>query len=269
MLPALLTMGLLLLLAACFSAFMSPQLKYHSTAYKLKAKLFFWMGDIRLLGCFPWVTWDSSEYKIGMRDVRIGGGACRPGYIGLSRHDGFLSNLGIPGAFKHAWIVIDNNDCVEATSDGVLKKDLMYPLLADRAIILAPRNMDFADLRGAIRRAKAIVGCEYDANFNFDLEESEEHIGPKVKYDRNLTAGAFHPAFSCTEVVGFSYYLAREKLRLFRSTYAGREAIMADDYLKMEFDVAWASPTVTAEWARRAGLHEEGVKKIEKYWREK
>ena len=229
--------------------------------YKLKAKLFFWLGDIRRLDCFPWVTWATHDHKIDLKDARHASQISQPGDIGLHRDSGYLSNCGIPGAFKHAWITVDNNDCVEAVSDGVLRRDELYPLLSDYAILLRPLSVNKTEIDETIRRANAIVGCEYDANFNFNLDQADADL---PAYTTNLKAGDFHHAFSCTETAAFCWYHCKKKLGIFRTIYAGREAIAADDFLKMNFGIVWMSPSITLERATQMGLHE-GLQKIKDY----
>jgi len=254
---ALLVLGFLI-----YRALMSPELQYHTVWYKLKAKLFFWLGDIRRLDAFPFVTWASHEHKLDLKDVREACRKIRPGDIGIHRDSGYLSNLGIPGGFKHAWVCIDNNECVEAVSDGVVRRDNMYPLLTDYAIILRPLKVTKADIDKAVERAKTLEGCEYDANFNFDFEQTDAEL---ERYTSNLKSGSFHGAFSCTETAAFCWYHRKKELGIFRSMQAGREAIVADDFLKMNFGIVWLSPTVTDEWAVKNGLHEEGRQKIKDF----
>jgi len=253
----------LLLVVLVVKAIFSPELKYHSFWYKLKAKIIFWCGRIHRLHSFPWVTWSVNEHKMDFRESRQACTIALPGDIGLHKDEGFFSNLAIPGAFKHAWIVVDDNKCVEAIQKGVLHRDHLYPLISDYAIILRPRNVTKEDVKEAVRRAISIVGCDYDANFNFNFEESDKVLAEK--YTRNLAAGAFHPAFSCTETVAFSWYHKRDHLRIFRSIQAGREAVVADDFLKMNYDILWMSESVTLEWATKMGMHEEGRQKIKNY----
>ncbi len=249
------------LLYSVYAALMSPELKYHSCAYKLKAKLFFWLGDVRRLHAFPWITWAPHHCtSIDMRDVLAASGMCRPGDIGIHRDSGYLSNVSIPGAFKHAWICVDDEDIVEAISDGVVRRHNTYPLLSDYAMLLRPIGVSGAECFEAITRANHLVGCEYDANFLFDF------AGDDANYAANISSGKFHGAFSCTETVAFSWYHQKNKLGIFRTMHAGREAIIADDYLRMNFEIVWASPSVTVEWAERTGLHEEGRAKIREYW---
>jgi hypothetical protein len=195
-----------------------------------------------------------------MHEVLRASGACRPGDIGIHRDAGYLSNLSIPGAFKHAWICVDGDDIVEAVSEGVIRRHNTYPLMTDYGMILRPIGVSGEDCYEAATRANNLVGCEYDANFKFDFAGDDE------KYAANISSGKFHGAFSCTETVAFSWYHQRGKLGIFRSMHAGREAIIADDYLRMNFEIVWASPSVTVEWAEKAGLHEQGRVKIREYW---
>lgn len=249
-----------------YKILMSPHLKYHSVWYKIKSSLIFWLGDIRRIHGFPWVTWSKTEHQLSHKQIRQGANVCRPGDVCLHRDSGYLSNFGIPGAFKHAWIIIDNEDCVEAVSEGVIRRDCMAPLITDYAVILRPIGTNKAEVDRAVQRAKAIVGCDYDANFHFNLEQADANIVVQERsFVRNLDAGGFHAAFACTEVAGFSWFHCRDKLRIFRSKYAGREAIIADDFLRMNFGIVWLSPSVTVEWAEKAGMSEEGRKKIQDF----
>jgi hypothetical protein len=259
--------GLLAILAILAKILLSPEMKYHSTAYKLKAKIFFWLGDICRLGSFPWVTWVPKSHKMSFRDVREASFICRPGDIGLHKDDGFLSNLGIPGAFKHAWICVENHMCVEAISEGVIKRDDMAPLVSDYVVILRPRGVGKDSTTEAVARANALVGHPYDVNFKFDFKETEDALfGCRAKRDIqkavNISSGNYHVAFSCTETVGFCWYHEKKQLNIFRSMYAGREAIIADDFLRMSFNIVYASPSVTSEWALKQGISEEGRFKI-------
>lgn len=246
---------------ALYKMIMCPELKYHSFRYKVKAWLVFTFGHFRRLDFFPYfTTYGYDVHKMTFKDARDGCAVARPGDIGIHRDMGFLSNLAIPGAFKHAWVYIDNNDCVEAVAEGVLRRDSLTPTYSDYVIIMRPLGVAKPDVDKAIARAKDLIGCEYDANFNFDLdEESSEYEGRM-----NLNRG-FHRAFSCTETAAFSWYHCKEKLSIVRSQHAGREAIIADDFLKMNFGIIWMSPSVTVEWAKKMGLHEIGVEKIKNH----
>ena len=260
----LITIPAILVLYACVRVIMSPKLKYHTLLYKIKASIIFRFGKLRRLRAFPWATWDGKEEReIDFPEVRDAQLVIKPGDIGLHNDWGFACNLGIPGGFKHAWIHVSPTEIVEAIAEGVMRRDNMNPLISDYAVILRPIGVTEEEKQEAVKRANAIVGCEYDANFNFDLDETE-----KV-FSQNLRCDEFHDAFSCTETVGFAWLKCREKLDIFRSKHAGREAIIADDYLRMRFEIVWASKSVTVEWAEKVGLHEEGRHKIAEYWKGK
>jgi len=258
---------ILVILIVCFAKFviLSPELKYHSFWYKIKAKLMFWFGKVRRLHHFPWLTWAVIEHLVNLRESREACLVSRPGDVGLHKDEGFGINLAIPGSFKHAWIVVDENMCVEANQYGVLHRDHLFPLVTDYAMILRPRDVSLEDVQTAVKRAMSIIGCDYDANFNFNLDEEDKEYAKK--YTKNLSGGYFHPAFSCTETVAFAWYHRKDWLRIFRSVHAGREAVIADDFLRMNYDIIWMSKSVTNKWAKETGMHEEGRNKIQEYLR--
>lgn len=241
---------------ALYKMIMNPALQYHSFSYKVKAWLVFTFGHFRKLDFFPYfTTYGYDVHKMTFKEAREGSAVSRPGDIGIHRDNGFLSNVAIPGAFKHAWIVVDNNDCVEAVAEGVLRRDNLAPTYSDYVIILRPLGVNKTEVDASVQRANYLVGCEYDANFNFDLDEQSAAYMPR----------GFHKAFSCTEAAAFSWYHCKEKLAIVRSQHAGREAIIADDFLKMNFGIIWMSPSVTVKWAKEMKLHDIGVEKIKSY----
>lgn len=238
-----------------------PSLKYHSFAYKIKQGIIFWVGRLHYVGPPGFISWRRHYPGLTAADIREADKACQPGDVGLHREVLVASNWGIPGAFKHVWLMVDGTDCIEAVQEGVLRRDRIEPLKTDYVAILRPKGVSKDDIKEAIARAETIKGCEYDANFKFDLGE-----GLEKDYTSNISSGNFHLAFSCTETVGFAWYRKRDHLKIFRSEYAGREAIVADDFFKMNFDIIYLSPNVTVEWAKKNGLHEQGRVKIEQYW---
>lgn len=250
-------------LVILYKIVMSPHLQYHSTWYKIKAWIVFNLGHIRRLDFFPF--FNSYGYDIHMmtlKDARNGVAASKPGDVGIHRDNGFLSNLAIPGGFKHAWVVVDGNDCVEAVAEGVLRRDVLTPTYSDYVIILRPLGVKRTETKRAVSRACGLIGCEYDANFRFDFEETDANF---PQYTRNLSCQRFHAAFSCTETAAFAWYHCREKLGIFRSYHAGREAVIADDFLRFNFGIVWMSKSVTVEWAEKQRMHPDAVAKIKGY----
>lgn len=259
-LAGILTLAFLSCCFALYKIVMSPELRYHSFWYKVKAWLVFNLGHIRRLGFFPFFTsYGYDVHKMTFKDARIGTYVARPGDIGIHRDEGFFSNLAIPGGFKHAWVFIDNYDCVEAVAEGVLRRDSLTPTYSDYVVILRPIGTTKPEVDSAVNKAKNLVGCEYDANFKFDFEQMDAEY---EKYTKNITAGGFHAAFSCTETAAFSWYHCKDKLGIFRSMHAGREAVIADDFLRFNFGIVWMSPTVTLEWAQKSGMHSDAVARI-------
>lgn len=270
MITLILSVAAVAFIVFCWAVMTSPELKYSSTRYKFKAKIVFWAGNVRLQDAIPYFSWSTHDpqmtHKLDLKEARTA--KCRAGDIGLHRDSGYLSNVAIPGTFKHAWIHVGDREIVEAVSQGVLKRDELYPLLTDYAVILRPNGLSWQEIDEATTRAKSIVGCKYDANFKFDFEEASAGLKDQEseKYCRNIKCEKYHAAFSCTETVGYAFFPFKKKLNLFRSMHAGREAIIADDYLKMNFDIVWLSPSVTVKWAEENGLHEQGRQKIADYW---
>jgi len=258
-------LGFLACSYALYRLIMSPELEYHSFWYKVKARLVFTFGHFRKLDFPPYfTTYGYDVHKMTFREAREGSAASRPGDIGIHRDSGFLSNVAIPGAFKHAWVVIEDNDCVEAVAEGVLCRDNLAPTYSDYVIILRAIEVTKDETDESVARAMSLIGCEYDANFKFDLDDASSNYLSTRKIAQRLSRG-FHRAFSCTETAAFSWYHCKEKLGIVSSQHAGREAIIADDFLKMNFEIVWMSSSVTVQWAEETGLHAEGVKKIKDY----
>lgn len=259
---------------------------------RLWRRLAFWGGDVCYMRHFPWITWDKHGYDVSPEELLEGLKVVKAGYIGLATKKGyFISNMAIPGLFKHAFIFVNSPyECthgidvgamriVEAVSEGVQE---WHPLnaRADYMVFLRPRVGDEQRLKAA-SVAKKMVGCDYDAGFNFDIEEELKHfkdtnILPKDKlvgeeqelktHVENLKS-SYDMAFSCTEVVAAAWWHCRNELHVFREKSRGRSVIVADQFMNMSFEVVWTN--VTPEVADRCGLHEEGLEMIQTYWNKK
>jgi len=259
-------------------------------------RLVFWAGDIRRISHFPWITWDAHEHLVEYDEAAAALPHVRPGDIGLHRDRGYLSNLAIPGFMKHAWIHVDGPvsctdsegharfdttglQIVEAVSEGVVERSALFPIRSDYTIILRPREAGEREVARAVEKARCIVGCEYDADFKFDIEEELEHFGAPGAtreeaaedlqeidvFSTNLAA-EWDGGFSCTETVSFAWWHCRRALRLFRKPARGKMVILADDMINNGFEIVWMSESVTPEVAAKLGLGEEGVEMI-RAWR--
>ncbi len=260
-------------------------------------RIVFWAGDIRRISHFPWLTWDVHEHLVEYDEALRALPEIRPGDVGLHRDRGYFSNMAIPGFMKHAWIHIngparfttsdgiDHADTtsmqiVEAVSEGVVRRSALFPIRSDYTIILRPRDASEKEITHAIRKAERVVGCEYDADFKFDIEEELEHFGAPGE-DRDEAAedlremdvistnmsAEWDGGFSCTETVSFAWWHHRRALRLFRKPARGKMVILADDMINNGFEIVWMSDSVTPEVARKLGLGEEGVAMIGEFRR--
>jgi len=236
----------------------------------------FFVGDIRRIHSFPWVTWDVHQHKVDMEEIIKALPLIKYGDVGVHRDDGYLSNVAIPGFMKHAWIHVQDGVkqpmIVEAISEGVVHRSAVYPMYSDYTIILRPKNVDYKARRGACKKAKSIVGTRYDHDFKFDIENELKHykgdeteaavsdLGEAAAYMKKFDHG-----FSCTEGVAYAWWHCREQLRIYREKSRGKNIILADSFMNGGFEIVWMSKSVTVEAAEKMGLHEEGVEMIRKF----
>ena len=239
-------------------------------------KTVFFVGDIRRLKSFPWVTWAVREHKVKYEEILEMLPLIQYGDIGLHKDDGYLSNVAIPGFMKHSWIHvqdgIENPQIVEAVSEGVVMRSPIYPIYSDFTIILSPNDVNDGERKGACLKANNIVGEKYDVNFEFDIEQELQYYTGQYKTDaqQDLAVGQdqmrkYDHGFSCTEVVSYAWWHKREELSIYRKERMGKKIIIADDFLNHNWRIKWMSGSVTPEVARENGLHEEGVAMIEEF----
>jgi len=252
-------------------------------------KKYFWkklvdfVGDIRSLNGFPWVTWaPPHDYKVDLDEVLYAlKYLIKPGDVGLHRDEGYLSNVAIPGFMKHAWVHVEplRDDgtapkIVEAVGEGVRHVNAIVPLKTDYAIIVRPKTIKHRPegVKVAVDKAMRIIGENYDVDFDFDIEKEVEFFtGPDsyLGYQRTtLLDGVEHlrgydPAFSCTEVASFAWWHESANLCLYRSEARGKKVILADQFLNpVGWEIVWLSKSVTPEVAKKMGLKGVGVSMI-------
>jgi len=235
-----------------------------------------WGGDIKKLNCFPYVTWATHSCLTDFDEVLEALSLIKYGDVGLHREVGYLSNSIIPGFMKHAWIHVEDDPIrpriVEAVSEGVLLRNAIYPILSDYTIILSPKDVSDSERAGACKKAMETVGSQYDVNFKFDIEEAlnfytgfykKQAVQDLKISEQNFTK--YMPTFSCTEVVGYAWWHKREELDIYRTEFKGRSIIKPDSYLNNEWEIKWASKSVTMDIAKKYNLYEEGLVMLEKY----
>lgn len=221
----------------------------------LYSKLVFFFGDVRTLDGFPWITYAVRKHEIDFDELVEAQDLIQPGDIGLHRDNGYLSNIAIPGCFKHAWVHIENGDIVEAISDGVVRRNAFYPLYSDLAIVLRPKDRDPLE---TVERAKELIGENYDVDFRFDLDKADAFYDGK-------DVGKYDPAFSCTEVAAYSLRRSGDKTGFGYSERFGKTVILADSFINDSHDIVWMSKSVTLERVMGLGLPPAGVKIISEY----
>jgi len=239
-------------------------------------KLVFLAGDIRRLNCFPWVTWSVHKHKVCLGEILEILPELKFGDVGLHRDWGYLSNVAIPGFMKHGWIHVSSGEnppmIVEAISEGVVMRSAVYPMYSDYTIILEPKNVLDRERKGACKKARRIVGENYDVDFKFDIEaEINYYNGKEIDAAKgDLSEGEkrlkkYDPAFSCTEVCSYAWWHKREELRLYRKPRRGKNVIIADDFLNNSWKIKWMSESVNVDVAKKLDLHEEGLAMIEAF----
>jgi hypothetical protein len=258
-------------------------------------RIVFLVGDIRKLDSFPYVTWDVHEHEVEYDEAMEALCYVKAGDVGVHRDKGYLSNCAIPGFMKHAWVHVTDpvklqslndrehydttkTEIVEAISEGVVRRHALYPIRSDYVIILRPKDANANDIVKAVKKANKIVGCEYDADFKFDIEEElarfkdttgniDKLAEEKNEFTRTVTniKAEWDGGFSCTETASFCWWHLRDKLRLYRIEARGKKVILADQFINGGFDIIWMSKSVTPEVARKLGLGEEGILMITEY----
>lgn len=102
----------------------------------------------------------SKAYREALAKMKVGD-------IILTTSSGEISNLLIPGRYKHAAIVVDDNSVVEAVGYGVLRTDLLsFFLSKDYFVILRARFCSNEEALQAAKFAEELTGTPYDYEFH-------------------------------------------------------------------------------------------------------
>jgi hypothetical protein len=266
-------------------------------------RIAFWAGDVCVIGHFPWLTWDKHGHRVSEEEWMDAIALMKAGDVILTTHEGyFLSNSAIPGCFKHAGVISKGSRLsvgdhvsdiraarlVEAVSSGVMEWSPMRAR-ADRMIVLRPfassgasklPTITQADVERAVKTARRIVGCDYDAGFKFNIEDELAELRGISKIDAERAAkdereiktaavnvcAQFDMAFSCTETVATAWWHRRHDLRISRRKARGRNIIVADQFVNRGFAIVWTN--VKADEAEALGMEQEGVDMLTDYWKE-
>jgi hypothetical protein len=235
----------------------------------IKKNLIFTAGDIRREKCLGGFAWGKYEHQLDYDESMLSILYANEGYIGLHRNRGDLSNLGVPGCMKHAWIYTGGNNIVEAVSEGVLKRNHLHASHnTDYVIILKPRVSNEIQQKAAKNALYlAELNLPYDDHFKFNLEVNDFLFADKQTAQNNMKT--FDIGMTCSEVVSVCYVGHRRELGIYRTKLGKRDVVLPDAFLSTHFDVVWASTHMTLDNALKLGLHEEGCSLLGEYWRNK
>lgn len=154
--------------------------------------------------------------RITSGDYRTIKDLLKPGMIFLTRSEWNLTNLFIPGTYKHGAIYAGENAVIEALGEGVVKTDLIdFLLTKDHVCVMTPLFADVQEMADAAAAAGLMVGSPYDYEFR-----------------------SGNKAFYCFEVIYASYREARLKrgknpaLDWDLREFWGEATVVGDDFLK-------------------------------------
>lgn len=238
----------------------------------------FLLGHLRTQPTVPWFSSSVRKPLISTEEAIDALSVARFGDVGLHRDTNYLSNLIIPGAMKHAWLhTHDVEDTtgrnkgyiVDATSVGVCSSHALTQFISDYAILLRPRGVTDKQRKGACLKAGNIVGASYDITFNFDIEHELKFYKAEDEEDKQeavdsllLSAESlkkYNYAFSCSEVVAYSWWHCRKELQISRRKWLGKDVILPIDFMHSGFEIVWCSESWTVDIARQQGLGEQAL----------
>lgn len=192
---------------------------------------------------------------------------------------------------------------VEAISNGVVKRHVTGILRSDYAVVLRPKfnnSKDVIDSQSYIQwLAPNLAGFKYDCLFRFSDSDDIMTIEEALKADQHCSyvngkSGKFlYPQnrldnikkdgiirLCCTEIPYCLYYKYKDQLGIdlknsksfltkflhFIGIEAGETKITADMYVEANFDIIWASDSMTPEWCEKRKMSPKYILKIREYW---
>ena len=131
--------------------------------FKLWAKFLTAFGNIRISKYFPWLYYDTTDFKVTGDKILEIVEILQPGDIILRGFDSYLDGKFIddPLHFSHGAIYIGNNEIIHAVAEGVSKINVIDFCQCDRIAIFRPKKY----IKQAISNAKKYIGTGYDFCF--------------------------------------------------------------------------------------------------------
>ena len=146
------------------------------------------------------------EYLTTENDIKTISKRARVGDIILTHTNYNLSNVGIPGFWKHAAFVTGNGYIIEAVRTGVRKRPAGSLIAGcDYYLLLSPRFADTARRTKAAGFAESIIGFPYDKDFRFTISNNVEFFCSESiwwSYEKTYDQPGQYSPFTPKKVLG-------------------------------------------------------------------
>lgn len=155
-----------------------------------------------------------------------------PGHVLVSTTYGELSNLFIPGKFRHAAIYVGNGRVVEAIGIGVRNVSIyQFCMTKDLVVLLDNLEANHEQMQLVVTNAISCVGKPYD----YDFWIPHEHSNSKV-----------NEAFYCAELVWYCYKQACPNMEFKLRQVMGARTVIPDDFVNANkyWQKLWCSDKV-------------------------
>lgn len=125
-------------------------------------------GRIKVSKYPMWLSYNPTTFLAKGEQYRKAVQFLKPGYVIARGYNDYLDGYFIPGDYTHSGICTECNSesqqMIHSMSCGVFQEDVVDFLRCDKFIIFKPRKC----LKKAIRKAKSLIGQQYDFTFNLD-----------------------------------------------------------------------------------------------------
>ncbi len=215
----------------------------------IRAIVYTEIGDIKSRGSRPIFF---SEKQLGQIKSIL-----KPGDIILTYSEGYLSNIFLPGVFKHGilytgsfsqWtasqiqsmdlspekraMIKPNHDIVESVSEGVISNSIEQVLIdhgVNRLMVIRPK-LDEKDIIKGIASAYAFLGSPYD--FSFDFNDASLQVCTELIY--RAYDGMADISFELTERAGVMTLSAEDVARTAKVDKALKIILLAQEDPKIK-----------------------------------
>jgi hypothetical protein len=172
----------------------------------------------------------------------------KPGYIVLTKTRGELTNLTIPGFWKHGGMYLGDDGekewMIDAIGTGINPRTLVkYLMTRDYFVVLKCKLLTDADHKEAADAFNNLRGQPYD--FEFMLDEVEE--SPRQIMSELVSGNSKRP-FYCFEAVWFVLSYVYGKPIFSPKVVCGQPSIVGESFINPDlFQVVWSSKSTPEE----------------------